>query len=236
MKYEKFDILDIAFITDNGSNFFKAFFVPILYLYGSTSKHQMITPTVNTVPAPAMTVRARISSANKSHRLVCNIDKFQFCINICDWRIAHLIGSRRCWYIKCVWREKFWIWRNRRRLGWYRWWPCGWRPRGSRKERRGPSWWGTRTPRIRYIRPNYLLWNVTRRRAGGQKEEREQTKAEDSFTCKRNESQVFVIFVSVFGQEIKPGNSASSTRVGYYSSSLLSKQSAYFTLFLWWTF
>lgn len=63
----------------------------------------------------------------------------------------------------------------------------------------------------------------------GEKEEREQTTAEDSFTCKRRKSQVCVIFESVFGQEIKPGNSASSTRVGYYSSSLLSKQTAYFT-------
>jgi hypothetical protein len=63
----------------------------------------------------------------------------------------------------------------------------------------------------------------------GEKEEREQTTAEDSFTCKRRKSQVCVIFESVFGQEIKPGNSASSTRVVYYSSSLLSKQTAYFT-------
>ncbi|KAK4007403.1 hypothetical protein OUZ56_012560 [Daphnia magna] len=51
--YEEFDILDkaIATITDNASNFVKTF-----RLYGSKSNHQMITPNVTTVPAPAMTV------------------------------------------------------------------------------------------------------------------------------------------------------------------------------------
>jgi hypothetical protein len=41
-------------------------------LYGSISKHHLVTPTVATVPAPAMTDKASTSHGNKSNRLVSN--------------------------------------------------------------------------------------------------------------------------------------------------------------------